>query len=549
MMDPSKKRGFDEQWKEAFENASVTPPASAWDAIEARLDHMNAEQAFDNQWKNTFDDASVAPPPQLWGQIEARLDAEENHKIVPLWWQSPRMWFAAASIAALLLVGVGVWYNKSADHQQPIAVATTPSRDGKPPISHQEPDARILAQAPAETKPADTRHLPVPTERSGSNLTKQDELGKTNKTVLTGQKGTELIASAKAPSRRDQLMEKNRKSADRLTPHPVKDVDNPDEPITDVAQSSIALTRDTNSSYEPNEAVGGISRPGQTELLASLPAKDLDVYVQKRYVFFKNDQDIEAPATTKHKEYWAGVGLMPASFNPDVNVKTSPSSFSSQSFAKQKSVTGRNAPGMSYAVQTQGGMRLSKHWSVETGVSFLQGNANYEGGGYLMDAATNGFSNVLETALADAYANNGKSSLQGIYPSMSNNSIYIDVTKQVRNDYKFVQLPVQAGFTLNPDGKLSYAVLGGMLANVFVNNELESANGNVIRTTASDDVYRGLNWAATTGLRLNYRLSPKWRATLTGSYQKAITSGFRANQTLESHPYLYGVSWGMRYSF
>jgi hypothetical protein len=102
---------------------------------------------------------------------------------------------------------------------------------------------------------------------------------------------------------------------------------------------------------------------------------------------------------------------------------------------------------------------------------------------------------------------------------------------------------------LNPDGKLSYSVLGGMMANIFLNNELESANGSVIKTTTSDEVYRGMNWAATTGLRLNYRVARKWKASLTGSYQKAVTSGFRSNQNLESHPYLYGVSWGMRYSF
>jgi hypothetical protein len=549
MMDPSKKHGFEQQWKEAFEQASVTPPASAWDAIEARLDQLNAEQVFDNQWKKTFDDASIAPPPQLWRQIEARLEQDENHKIVPLWWQAPKMWFAAASVAAILLVGVGVWYNKPGDQQQPMAVATTPSKESKPSISQPKSDSQLLTQVPAETKPADAQPLPVPTESLGGNLAKLDPVEKPTATVPSRSNTPALVAGAEPQSTRDRLVEQTRNTVDALAPIAVTDKNNPVELVPDDTRSSIALAQGTKASNEIKQEVGSDTRAIQTEMLASLPVRDLDVYVQKRYVFFKNEQDIEAPAAIKHKEYWAGVGLMPASFNPDVNVKTSPSSFASQSFAKQKSVTGRNAPGMSYALQTQGGMRISKHWSVETGISYLQGKANYEGGGYLMDAATNGFSNVLETALADAYASNGKSGLQGIYPSMSNNSIYIDVTKQVRNDYKYVQLPVQAGFTLNPDGKLSYAVLGGMLANVFVNNELESANGNVIRTTASDDVYRGLNWAATTGLRLNYRLSPKWRATLTGSYQKAITSGFRANQTLESHPYLYGVSWGMRYSF
>jgi len=110
-------------------------------------------------------------------------------------------------------------------------------------------------------------------------------------------------------------------------------------------------------------------------------------------------------------------------------------------------------------------------------------------------------------------------------------------------------LPVQAGFTLNPDKKFSYSVLGGMMANFFLVNELESASGDIIRTTANDDIYRSMNWAATTGLRLNYKLSSNWGANLTGSYQRAVSSGFRSNQSLDSHPYLYGVSWSVRYSF
>ena len=136
----------------------------------------------------------------------------------------------------------------------------------------------------------------------------------------------------------------------------------------------------------------------------------------------------------------------------------------------------------------------------------------------------------------------------GSYESLAGNA-FIDVNRNVSNNYQYLQLPLQAGFTLNPDKKLSYSLLGGMMANFFLSNELESAAGQMIRTTANDEVYRSMNWAATTGLRFNYKLSDRWKASLMGSYQRAVSSGFRANQSLESHPYLYGVSWGMRYSF
>ena len=183
------------------------------------------------------------------------------------------------------------------------------------------------------------------------------------------------------------------------------------------------------------------------------------------------------------------------------------------------------------------------------GVSYLKGNSSYEGGGYVLNAFNNRSANVLENALADLAPSpsNAYQDKNGFFAN--NGALYIDVAKTVSNNYQYLQLPVQAGFTVFPDKKLSYSVLGGMMANFFLSNELESASGEIITTRASDEIYRSMNWAATTGLRFNYRLSTRWNANLTGSYQKSVTSGFRSNQSLDSRPYLYGVSWGMRYSF
>lgn len=544
-MDPSKKRSFNDQWKKAFDEASVTPPASAWEGIEARLDQGEMKRTFEDQWGKTFSNAAITPPPSVWEGIEARLDEEENVKIVPLWWHSPKLWYVAASIAALLIVG-GLWFKNGLTENgknSEIAVTTKPSvrkESTKPESSSGETDkvnsnetGKSLANESIASATSGTEKIAKSLKSANAgtesgqekNLTELGSL-KRNNNATTG-KTEFLTATGKIAQASKQSVTKEDLPEDKTVLLSSKSNSDPATSIAEIVQKDI-LEKSAIS----------------TEMLAALPYKDLDVYFQKRYVFFQDNKAKPEAPIRKQQEYWAGLGLMPASFNPDVNLKSSPASFANKSFASQKALTGKNDPGFSYAVQTQGGMRVSKHWSVETGITYLQGNSQYEGGGYLLDAATYGSSNVLENALADVVYGN-----KGLPLNSLANSIYIDVSKQVRNDYQYLQLPVQAGFTLNPDGKLSYSLLGGMMANFFLNNELESDNGNVIKTTASDDVYRGLNWAATTGLRFNYRLSSKWRATLTGSYQKAVTSGFRANQNLESHPSLYGVSWGMRYSF
>ena len=507
---------------------------------------------FENQWKKAFDEASETPPPSVWDEIEARLDHDEKD-IIPLWWRRPKLWYAAASIIALLVVGGGYFINESTN------------------ITGPEVAGRISQQAP-ENK----------TEKADSNLNDSSSL------VLDEVKADKIAkqesSTEKVQVRREGLLAGTRPKKSKE--QSVKDIPVDSRAFIaradrvkeqNVANNTVDETFAKSASEAVNKEVTDlkvamldermVAEAALTGLevgaLEGIDVSELDVFFQKRYVFYKPNaiQEEKLPELKKKGEYWAGIGLMPASFNPDVQIKDAPTAFSSaqnyssQQSYRQGSATGTSKAGNSYAVQTQGGMKLSKHWSLEMGVSYLKGNSSYEGGGYVLNTSSARSTNMLEDALVNLSA--AKSGVVnspsigaggGSYESLAGNA-FIDVNRNVSNNYQYLQLPLQAGFTLNPDKKLSYSLLGGMMANFFLSNELESAAGQMIRTTANDEVYRSMNWAATTGLRFNYKLSDRWKASLMGSYQRAVSSGFRANQSLESHPYLYGVSWGMRYSF
>ena len=514
-MDPSETNSFEEQWKKVFQEASETPPLSAWEGIEARLD-------------------------------------KEERKVVPLWWQTPRLWYAAASVAALLMVGIGLWNGSFSSEEKKDAQLAA----GKTELVSPDADINTSSESSVEGKTAQQKEaVEVPSIQPETSIAQVESESRRKNSAENPAiiKQDESLASAdtekQAEEDRAAVSSFNNKVAVRKQENnPVSAeavAGNNDLTNTD----KFAAAQSNNVSVEPlNPANLDAASRIVAEALTPIGYKDLDVYVQKRYVFFKPGTITEKPVekVSKNREYYAAVGLMPATFNPDVKVTSPPAAFANANASRQ-SLSGNSQAGTSYAVQTQGGKRLSKHWSVETGISYLQGNSTYEGGGYLLDVATSRSQNVLQSALMDKSGQN--SGVNTPTSSPPANAFYIDVTKEVRNDYRYLQVPVQAGYTLNPDKKLSYSVLGGMMANFFMNNEIESASGTVITTKASDDVYRSLNWAATTGLRFNYRLSSQWKATLTGSYQKSITSGFKSNETLESRPYLYGVSWGVRYSF
>jgi hypothetical protein len=503
---------------------------------------------FENQWKKAFEQASETPPPSVWEGIEARLDRDENN-IIPLWWRNTKLWYAAASMAALLLVAGGIWYNKQSEvlNNGNVAVKTPQAKAQEAVTSENDPESAAVP-GDLEEGLADKTGLSDLPEREKNALAKgKDKNQKTITNSFTRKKPSQATFSEEQLAA-NMASKRNTAGAQKAEKQVITD------------PTSMEIAERENLPFTDSGADKGAIAAIQAEPLKPVPFSEQEIFMQKRYVFFKPGQAEEEklPEMKKRKEYWAGIGLMPASFNPDVKIKAAPTAFASQFASRQKSVTGTSEAGSSYSLQTQGGVRLTKHWSVEMGLSYLRGNSKYEGGGYVLNAYNMKSTNVLESALNGFVENRyfgqatPDSPSAGVGQSFNTdnvNTLFIDVNKKVNNNYQFLQLPVQAGFTLNPDKKLSYSVLGGMMANFFLNNKLESASGNIITTRPGDEVYKSMNWAATTGLRFNYSLSSKWKASLTGSYQQSLSSGFKENQSLESRPYLYGVSWGMRYSF
>lgn len=508
---------------------------------------------FENQWKKAFDEASETPPPSVWEEIEARLDRDEKD-IIPLWWRRPKLWYAAASIIVLLVVGGGYLVNKSTN-------ITGPEVAGK--INQQVPENRTENAHNSLNDSTSLASEEIKEDKLADQEFSTEKLSAQRESLLAGaeqRKSIEKSFNATPVESRAFIARTDRVQKDEIMGSPTLD-----KPFVKSESEVVGKEVAGIVNNEDKRVIAEASGTGlEIGALEGVGVSELDVFLQKRYVFYKPNtlQEEKLPELKKKGEYWAGIGLMPASFNPDVQIKDAPAAFySAQNYSaaqssRQGSATGTSKAGNSYAVQTQGGMKLSKHWSLEMGLSYLKGNSSYEGGGYVLNTSSARSANMLENALVNLSAD--KSSAidnppqsypgGGAYDYLAGNA-YIDVNRNVSNNYQYLQVPLQAGFTLRPDKKLSYSVLGGMMANFFLSNELESATGQMMKTTASDDIYRNMNWAATTGLRFNYKLSDRWKASLTGSYQRAVSSGFRANQSLESHPYLYGVSWGMRYSF
>ncbi|GAB2764560.1 hypothetical protein GCM10027275_02130 [Rhabdobacter roseus] len=512
--------------------------------------NQSGKQSFEEEWRRALEDASEAPPPGVWSKIEAQLDENET-KVVPLlpqWWRSPRLWYAAAAIGALLLVSWPLWDRSEKDGQNRSQVARS-GREGK------GVDTSTSAEpaAPSGTPPlVSAPRLAESPEVISSEASTQAEAVKQRALAQRLAATPRRNGAADKPNAQEQPGTSGTLASQVPSWAAAPEVAlGPADPSARPGSAALLA--------EDQPATASEQRPEATAELAFLSPRairELPVHTQKRYVYYRYEVEDEVvpEVSGKKQQLWAGLGLMPAAYNPNVQVTSPPSAFTAANASRQSVSNNSSNAGLSYALQTQAGIKLSKHWSIESGISYLRGNSSFQSSGYVLDGVSNRSANVLENAiLANASRSNDYNSFAPSMPNYLNldkvAAFYIDLDQQTRNDYRFIQLPVHAGYTINPEGKLSYTVLGGMVANVFLRNDLEGASGYTLTNTASDDIYRPLNWSAGTGLRVNYRFSTHWGANLTGAYQHALSSGLQDNSTIQSRPQLYGLSWGVRYSF
>ena len=545
----------------------------------------------DDFWRKAFEEAAETPPPRVWDAVERRLNEDDGPKILPLWGaglvSSPLIGWSVGVAAAVSLLLVGWWALRATEPEKPVARYQPLSR------------AERVTVAP---KPMATDCWPsfksIPKQPSSPAEQAQEMVASTQKPVsVPGNR--ELSRTS------DQRM--NRPAAKAFTqpvealttkmPESVDEQRIIDAQRTGIAQRANVSTGHANVRSTDRVAFTGIiaapaapanglvstsdpatasAQPAVTEQslsfdqLPTLPLRLREAGSIQRIVWLRPAEPATEPTTAQSKrqprEVWASVSLMPGAFDPAVNLRSAQPSFA-QSYAlsntsiSQPSVSSR--ANFSVAYQAGAGIQLTERWSIESGVGYLAGRSvvdspvqnsvaglksvgtnrtGEQGGNLYADALRNSSSNEStpsrnQTASFDySFVNNQFNAL----------STYNPQTRQsLNNDYQYVQVPVQVGYQLRPRKRLSLALLGGFLSNIFVRNTV----GDNLVITGRDGVYRPLSWAANLGARFRYRPSRQWSASLAGVYQPSLGLGTRPESTVQTRPTLTGISFGVDYHF
>ena len=524
------------------------------------------DDAFRDAWQRAFEKASETPPPRVWKAIERQLDAGDRARIIPFWTQARPWLTGAAAAVALLLVG---WWAAHQFSNTP-ATASLNTRT-TPPATRTEaltksngPSASDLATAMRPTRSGADTQKRGPTRRMAEsvppNVPADLLLAKGEPDVTRIQPPVSAESGQMSPS-----------GISRLTSVRPTDAFGNRLDVTHQLTVNILITTDS----------GAVSPPGRHDLpplfdplatngqeraslaigkLTGKPFRTHPLAIQ-RVVWFRNDDPLateSATSTPGTRETWASLSLLPASFDPATaarygfNLAPASNAYSSAIAAPVTSSSGfTSQAGSSVTVQAGAGRQLTDRWSVEAGVGYLQAYSTVispvQTPVYANAAAKTLYATTLENAISKSAFSYQSDPISGADKgSLAPTPAYITGRQeQVRNDYTYIQVPVQVGYQLRPRRRLGLSVLGGLLTNWFVRNSV--GEGLVVKP--GDGIFRPVTLAGTAGVRFRYRSSRRWSASLAGVYQQALQSGTLSDVNLITRPRSIGVSVGMDYHF
>ena len=486
----------------------------------------------DNFWRKTFDEAEETPPPRVWASIERRLDEAPKTKILPLWGEGyasshPVVWGASiAAAVALLLVG---WWALNSPSEKPSMATSQPSE--KAVLAPAIPTA--LSAKKSQGRSTESVPAAKPSVLPESFLTKTEDQSVLPSTE--SQVEATALTTMSNPSRVTSELRPKTISVAMLTAT---------QSVADFPL--ISTNRVTVASFAASHSELDMTATKSTESISfeplmGQPLRLSELKPSQRVVWIQPAKSETTKSKHKSREVWASVSVLQGGFNPNVSVQSA-----TTTDALKAAVSSR--PNFSVAYQAGVGVQLTDHWSVESGIGYLSGRSTVEAPAQLATnslqavADRNGTAgNLYADALRNSLHNTANSATILVYPAN-----YSSQTRQaLTNDYRYVQVPVQVGYQLRPRKRLSLALLGGILTNIFSRNTV----GSDVVVTAKDGVYRPVSFAAIMGARLRYRPSRQWSASLAGIYQPSLGLGTQPDSQVQSQPTLTGMSLGVDYHF
>lgn len=492
----------------------------------------SSENNFEQQWKQKFEKTSTPPPLDMWKRIEAGLDEKVERKPLFLLWGIPT--YVVSGIAATLILAIGGWFlltsseatlvedivhlqtNEAENEQNVDQPAGKNAADKEVSGAKDLKTSDKIASTKISAKAAVSANVITSTSENLNKILAESQLNqRQNVRVINSD---QLMISVEA----GQFSVIGRKLTNSLSKinglgyekYPVRYILKRNRlAYVEPLQETVVAEKESRRSWIG--VISGLSpfKPNfQSSSLDQLASASVNSYSSNNENFI-----IQRPSGAQ-----GSVG--PGSPGTGDNAFAIPTGSPVQQFTN----------GRAFNMGIQAGKQLSKRLAIESGIRYIQGNSPVNSNVYTLNQQTGEVN-----AFVQDYITQNKT---------LNNAV-VGSAETLNNSYEYLSVPVQLAYGIPLLNKLNVEVTGGVSADMFLQNTLQSETTDVASLNASNSAFRALGMSGLGGVRLNYLLDDRWELTVGSAFQQALVSNFESGTAARLRPQMLGINYGVNYHF
>lgn len=502
--------------------------------------NMEKRSDFEDQWRDAFEDAEITPSANLWKNIDNQLTMQENGK----YRKGFIFYRAVAAACTLCLLALGYYVLQNNMNSSNRELTNQPTVQN--PALQQETNDHLALEDSNEQAEQDKLNQQQDTAQESMSKRAQSNSNITNaKNTL---KRKEEGFSTPALADNDLIKRKRTRtstSTDQQNAFSIAGSDGPENAQNNIlSEKTISLIA---LDYVPSKG------PELTEAEINDWTKNIDRLYRVPQVV------VDDKASGQKPEFFAGVNLATNYFDPNFSAggnntfasALSPSSdesyqlnnldqgFSTLSSRNSPANSGlENKPQLSLSYGVDVGVMLTEHISLESGLDYGRMNASTQTSWVA--------ENYAQGQRIPLLASNTRAGAE-----FNSQTQFTPQELQLTNSFAFLAIPLKLGYNLGFE-RIKFNLSSGVAANFFLNNRLSDESGqlNTVNISASSDSpYRPVYYSGVVSGGVNYLIASNYAVSVSPNYNFSLSALTEDGNNFSSQPNAFGVDFGIRYNF
>lgn len=492
--------------------------------------------AFEDQWKEAFEDAEITPSANLWKNIDNQLTMQESGK-----YRKGFLFYRAVAAACIIcLLGMGYYVLQDNMDKNSQELATQAAQENLSPVEPSAPKDLALGEdsiQPESDKKENKKQ--DSTEESTLEHTLAQEQPDSNTSAASNEQQADRKRVSEANPSNSSLALSPQIKADQDAISENNNTSGTLGALPDVQRENFTL------------AYLSSMGPELTEEQESRWVKEIDHLYRVPQAVIDDQKREQAP------EFFAGLNLATNYFDPNFSAGGN-RNFAALSpmndFAEAgnlgqgyHSADARNTPAgsglenkpqlsLSYGVDV--GFMLTKHLSLESGLDYGRMNSKTQTS-WIAE-------NFAQGERIPLLASNAKANT-----ALYNRAQVTPQEQELTNSFAFLSVPLKLGYNLGFE-RIKFNLSSGVAANFFLNNRLSDESGqlNTVNISASaDSPYRSVYYSGVVSGGVNYLIASNYALSLSPNYNFSLSALTEDGNSFSSQPNAFGIDFGIRYNF